>query len=145
RETGPYLARVDESAVSLMNAEQQGAELAAHAFRIGEAADHEFLPARALDLQPRLAASGRIRCLLPLRDDAFERHPARPFVDLLARGIEVFRIAEPAAPAREQARQCLLPLEKGVTAEVTPVQEQQIERHIREGGSPLGGLLEPLE
>jgi hypothetical protein len=71
-ETGADLSGIAQLAV-LIDAEQQGAESLARALRIGEAADHHLLPARAFRLdpvaRPEPVAIGRLGAF---RDHAFE-------------------------------------------------------------------------
>ncbi len=75
-----------------------------------------------------------------------ERHPAGALVDVLSRRIEVFRVAQPAAAAREQTSERFLPREQRLPPQVTSVEEEQVERHVGGGGgSGLGGLLQALE
>src|SRR5579872_4851960 len=75
RESRADLAR-EHQPVLLIRPDEQRAEALPRAFRIGEAADHEFLPAHALGLQPALAFAGEVRLVAPLRDDALESEAA---------------------------------------------------------------------
>src|SRR5438270_3622787 len=77
REAGPDLAGVDEPAVAVVVADQQGAGVAAALpFAVEPAADDELLPVAVLDLEPRAAAAPRLVLgLEALGHHAFEPSP----------------------------------------------------------------------
>jgi len=74
------------------------------------APDHHFLPAAAFLLGPKIAASGTIRRIKPLGDDAFELGLARRFQESRAIDREMLDIAQTreALGLCEQARQHVL-------------------------------------
>jgi hypothetical protein len=97
REAGADLPRVAQPAVIVI-AEQQRAQVGAAAARRCEAADHELLLGRALELQPITRAAALVRALGTLRDDAFPALAARVVIQRLAVAVAVvcqaYRVAE---------------------------------------------------
>ena len=81
-DAGADAAGKDKTAVGIVMAKQQGAELGARAFGIGPADHNKFLAVQAFDLQPQAAIAGRIRSIGAFRDDALERHRARLLMKL---------------------------------------------------------------
>src|SRR3954454_3875367 len=82
-EAGAHLAGVAQLAV-LVVADEQRAELRARAARRGEAADHELLLVRALQLQPVARATVHVAAVCALGDQALEALPAGFAVEALA-------------------------------------------------------------
>src|SRR5579859_5562399 len=76
RESRADLAR-EHQPILLIRPDEQRADTLTRTFRIGEAADHEFLSSHALGFQPALAFAGQVRLIAPLRDDALESEAAR--------------------------------------------------------------------
>src|SRR5437667_7589812 len=76
------------------HADEQSADPDPRPLRIGEAADHELLSFDALDLHPAGSATGRVRQVPALRDDALEPHAAGPGEDLRAVADDVLRVPE---------------------------------------------------
>ena len=98
---GADVAGVGQHAL-LVRAEEQAADLAARAVAVGEAADHELLAQRALQLEPGLAALRHVGRVGALDDDALELHAARRLEHLRRRRRE--RLAEADAVARLRSR-----------------------------------------
>jgi hypothetical protein len=72
RHARPYAARVDQSAIRLVVAEQQRPKERTGAFGIGPADNDELGPIKAFALDPGTAIAGQIGPIEPLRDHAFE-------------------------------------------------------------------------
>src|SRR5690349_10947506 len=88
-EAGADVARVAQLSLRVVDAEQERAEAAAAALRIGEAAHDELLALRALELDPRGRSRRRVRRLGALADEALEPLVARGFQKILRRTLEV--------------------------------------------------------
>jgi len=70
-EPGAGAARVDQPAIRIVIAEQQGPQPGPRAFGVGPPDHHEFFAVQALDLQPESAIAGSVGRFDPLRDDPF--------------------------------------------------------------------------
>ena len=113
-------------------AEQQAADLAARAVAIGEAADHELLAQRALELQPGLAALRHVGRVGALDDDAFELHaaaPPRASAPASAGNAWLRRIRSLGACVEQLAEQRAARAQRHL-AQVVAVEERQVEDEI---------------
>ena len=131
-EAGADLADVDQLAVGIVHAEEQRADAAAPALRVGEAADDELLLLDALGLLPAAPATGHVGRVAPLRDDALERHAARVTEERLAVARDVIAVAQRRvrAVASSSARSASLRSSSGAAGEVAAVEVQEIEDEV---------------
>src|SRR5439155_27145298 len=97
RVPGPDLPRVDETAVAVVDADEESAQPHPGTLGIGEAADHDLLLEVALDLQPAACPPGGIGHVPALGDDPFHSHAARVLEDLLALADDVVAVSDLAA------------------------------------------------
>ena len=88
-EAAAHIARIAQLAVPIIRAQQQRADAAARALRVGIAADHEFLAVTALELDPLLAAARRVGRAAPLADHAFQAQLAGSGQQLLWRSVQL--------------------------------------------------------
>ncbi len=147
-EPAPDAPGVAERALPVVHAEQEGAEAAARAGRIREAADDELLAAAALALDPRACAPAGVRVAGALGDHALEPLQAGLGEDVAAEPLDVVAVAHHAvhglAAAPEQLLQPALALHQRQRAQVLAVLEQQVEGDV--GEVPRLPLLdEPLQ
>ena len=105
------LPGVDQLAVRVVVAEQQRAESDPGTLRVGEAADHEFLAAFALELQPVLVAPAHVRRAGQLGDQPFPAVVAGLRVEGLAVAYAVLGVPQRVTVA-DRARQNFLALEE---------------------------------
>ncbi|MNS95994.1 hypothetical protein D3C72_1302750 [compost metagenome] len=107
-EAGADVAGVAQLALRVVHAQQQGAEPAAAALRVGKAADHELLPQRAFELDPRVGARADVGRVVALADHAFQLHAAGGSEHLVRAGLEALAEMEPGRgvgleqPAQQQ-------------------------------------------
>jgi hypothetical protein len=112
----------------LVHADVKRAEAPPAALRIGVAADHEFLPALALDLDPVGGALPRVRAVAALGDDPFEPHLVRGFEKRLAMIRDVVAGVDHAG-RRHRAGEALLAIEQPEPAQVVALERQAVEEH----------------
>ena len=118
-ESGTHVAGVAQRAVFAVDAQQQRADAGARALRVGVAADDEFLPLAALELDPVGGAPRHIGRVSALGDHAFQAQAARRRQYLLGRRVE--HRAEPDLVLRlalDDALQHLAPILQGHVAQV---------------------------
>ena len=140
---------------ALIQAHVERAELGAGALRLGVAADHEFLTAVALDLDPVRRAAARVAALKALRDDPLEPHLGRRGEKLLAVLQNMVRALH-GRERRHDAGEKLLPIHQREAAQVVglepeAVEEDAADRHLDHRRLDIAGArevhpgLEPLE
>src|SRR5207249_723491 len=117
----------------------KGAAVRAGALGIGVAADHELLPALALDLEPVARAPAPIRPVGLLGDDALEVSGVAGVEELLAALLDVSAVPEDAGAARDQQLQELLALGQRHVPEVVAVDLETVEEHGAYGNLPAPG------
>src|SRR5581483_3922092 len=95
------------------------------------AADHDFMSGPAFGLGPVAASGGLIGRVQPLRDDSLQRQPAGRSQHGVARRHEMLGVANeltsPRASPRQQFPQASLPLGEREVAQVSALNEQEIE------------------
>src|SRR5690606_39718365 len=130
-ESGSDFADVYETTVAV-HADEQRAKLPG---LLRPTADHHFLAAAALCLDPVVAAAGAVRRVETLGDDALEIHAAGRLEHRVARRLEVLRVSQPICIVRsltEQRLQPRLALAQREFAQVFAVLVEQIEREVHE-------------
>ena len=129
-EAGSHLPRVHQLAV-VVQPQHQGAEV--RPFAMGEAADHEFLLIRHLDLQPVAAAPAFVRTIGAFRQNAFQAALPGRLQHLRTHAGEVVGEADMVGGLYDFVQQAL-PLDQRDGAQVMPVQVEQVEQKQRDRG-----------
>src|SRR3954469_8623399 len=140
------LAGEDQAAV-LEDSDEEGADPRRISVRLREPPDHEFLPFRALRLQPPRTAARPVRRPALLRDDSLESEPACIAEDLLPAACPVLGVSERRGSVAQELAQSLLPLLDRLGAQIAAIELKQIEDEIREPGARAAaeGRLQRLE
>ena len=127
-EAGAHAADIDQL-LAAMDAGQQRAQPSALA---GPAADHHLVAAAALGLGPVPAASGLVRRIEALGDDAFEMHPAGRLQHRIAGRLEVIDVAEVRGSfdLANRAFSRALRSRSGSSRRSSPLDEQQVEGKV---------------
>ena len=141
------VARIEERALVVV-AQQEAAHLGGRVGAVGEAADHQLLAQRALELQPGLGARRHVGRIATLQDDPFELHLAGGLEHLRRRGIEGLAEANALALVRVDDRaQHRAARQQRNLAEIAALVERQVEDEEDDvaAGSVVHGVLQGVE
>ena len=153
-ESGAHFRHVDQLA-PLIETDMEGPEAGARALGLRVAADHEFLPAVAFDLDPVRRPPAGVRAREPLRHDPLEPHLGSGLEECLA-VLQHVIAALHRSQRRHDACEELLALRQCKLAQVVPLEPEAVEEDAAHRNPHPGSLdvarlgevharLEPLE
>ena len=129
-EAGADAAGIDQAALLVVDADQDGAQGLTGAFGVCPAADDELLPMAAFELDPIGGAGRGVGAGLAFADDAFEPHLAGGCDHVLRRGVEGVAESQCRGGIGEQRAQGGSAIDEGEAGEVDAVVEGQVEEEV---------------